>query len=150
MRKVIIYGYLSLFIMRKYLGYILLIALPVIIGYIYYAFYLDSGSIWSKQCSFHQLTGLQCPGCGGQRAFYMLLHGHPIQALRYNALLIIGLPFFIYIYFLLFQVYIIKDKKYLKYFNFPSMAGYVFLGILIVFFILRNIPSWPFTLLSPP
>ena len=27
-------------------------------------------------CVFHQLTGLNCPGCGGTRSVYALLHGN--------------------------------------------------------------------------
>lgn len=136
--------------MRKLIGYIIIIAIPIIIGFVYYTYYGTTGDIWSKQCSFHELTGLQCPGCGGQRAFYFLLHGDVLQALRYNSLLIVILPFLLYVYFLLSQVYILKNKKYLKYFNFSGKLGYIFIGVLIVFFILRNIPVSPFTYLSPP
>ena len=42
-------------------------------------------------CLFHQLTGLNCPGCGGTRALYALLHGDLITALHDNALLVTGL-----------------------------------------------------------
>jgi len=37
-------------------------------------------------CTFHRLTGLNCPGCGSTRALYALLHGHWQAALRDNAL----------------------------------------------------------------
>jgi hypothetical protein len=43
-------------------------------------------------CLFHKLTGLLCPGCGGTRALYHLLHGHVMVALHLNALLVISLP----------------------------------------------------------
>jgi len=42
-------------------------------------------------CQFHRLTGLNCPGCGGTRALYALLHGEVSTALRDNALLVAGL-----------------------------------------------------------
>ena len=42
-------------------------------------------------CLFHKLTGLNCPGCGGTRAAYQLLHGHLLNALRDNALFILTL-----------------------------------------------------------
>ncbi len=45
------------------------------------------------KCPFLVLTGLECPGCGTQRALHSLLHLHIIDALRYNALLIFSLPY---------------------------------------------------------
>jgi hypothetical protein len=44
------------------------------------------------QCVFHQLTGLDCPGCGAQRALHQLLHGHIVAALRLNAMFVLSLP----------------------------------------------------------
>ncbi|MGY0504877.1 DUF2752 domain-containing protein [Luteimonas sp. e5] len=37
-------------------------------------------------CSFHALTGLWCPGCGGTRALHALAHGDVARALAYNPL----------------------------------------------------------------
>ena len=45
-------------------------------------------------CMFHQLTGLDCPGCGAQRALHQLLHGHLIAAIRLNAMFVVSLPLF--------------------------------------------------------
>ena len=42
-------------------------------------------------CLFHSLTGLNCPGCGGTRAAYQLLHGHLLRALHDNALFVLAL-----------------------------------------------------------
>jgi len=44
------------------------------------------------QCMFHQVTGLDCPGCGAQRALHQLLHGNLIAALRLNAMFVLSLP----------------------------------------------------------
>jgi hypothetical protein len=43
-------------------------------------------------CTFHQLTGLDCPGCGSLRGMHQLLHGHWQEALRLNAFLVLSLP----------------------------------------------------------
>lgn len=43
-------------------------------------------------CEFHELTGLDCPGCGGTRAAYELLHGQILPALHDNALFVFLLP----------------------------------------------------------
>jgi hypothetical protein len=42
-------------------------------------------------CVFHALTGWNCPGCGGTRAAYELLHGHLLRALHDNALVVLAL-----------------------------------------------------------
>ena len=44
------------------------------------------------RCMFRQLSGLECPGCGSQRAIHALLHGHISEAWSYNALLLIEMP----------------------------------------------------------
>jgi hypothetical protein len=43
-------------------------------------------------CALHQLTGLQCPGCGSLRALHQLSHGHIAAAWRFNPLLVTFLP----------------------------------------------------------
>lgn len=43
-------------------------------------------------CPFRLLTGWYCPGCGGLRMTYDLLHGDLPAALADNAFLLIGLP----------------------------------------------------------
>jgi len=43
-------------------------------------------------CPFHQLTGLECPGCGSLRALHQLLHGHLVAAFRFNAFVVLSLP----------------------------------------------------------
>ncbi len=37
-------------------------------------------------CVFHALTGLYCPGCGGTRAVWFLLHGKIWTSIRYHPL----------------------------------------------------------------
>jgi len=43
-------------------------------------------------CVFHRITGWQCPGCGGLRAVHHLLHGDLIMAFRFNPLFVLALP----------------------------------------------------------
>ncbi len=43
-------------------------------------------------CAFYRMTGLLCPGCGCLRALHQLLHGHVLSALHYNSLLVLSLP----------------------------------------------------------
>lgn len=44
-------------------------------------------------CLFHQWTGLNCPGCGGTRSAYALLHGRFVTAFHDNALFLLCLVF---------------------------------------------------------
>lgn len=37
-------------------------------------------------CLFHLLTGLYCPGCGGTRAVWYLLHGQILKSIQYHPL----------------------------------------------------------------
>lgn len=39
-------------------------------------------------CLFHTMTGLYCPGCGGTRAVWYLLHGHFLLSLRFHPLVL--------------------------------------------------------------
>lgn len=73
--------------------------LVVLLGLMLYGNYDPTKGRWAWQCPFHLLTGWQCPGCGGQRAAYALLHGHVAQAVSYNLFAVIAYP-----YLLLFVV----------------------------------------------
>jgi len=47
-------------------------------------------------CPFKYITGYSCPGCGLTRAFLSTAHWHFIEALQYNALVLIFFPFLLY------------------------------------------------------
>ena len=53
-------------------------------GSFLYFFSPDQHAFYPR-CLFHALTGWQCPGCGGTRALYHLLHLNFSQAMYYNA-----------------------------------------------------------------
>lgn len=86
-------------------------------------------------CLFHEITGLYCPGCGMTRAIISIIELNFYQALRFNMLIFIVIPFVI-IYFIL------KDKK-----KIPNCIWYVLLCCVIIYGILRNIPA--FSYLAP-
>lgn len=44
------------------------------------------------RCTFHELTGWQCPGCGGLRAVHALLHGRWAESWRHNPLPLLAGP----------------------------------------------------------
>ncbi len=45
------------------------------------------------RCPFHAAFGILCPGCGGTRAVAALLHGRWLEALHFNALIVLLTPF---------------------------------------------------------
>ena len=45
------------------------------------------------RCPIYEFLHLQCPGCGATRAIATLLHGHLAEAMRFNGLVTLLLPF---------------------------------------------------------
>lgn len=64
-------------------------------------------SVWMPKCPFKLLTGLQCPGCGGQRAAHALLQGDFVGALRYNWFLVYAGP---YLLLLIIERFFLKGE----------------------------------------
>lgn len=52
-----------------------------------------SASAWFPKCPLHMLTGLECAGCGSQRAIHALLHADIAEAWHHNPLLLLLLPY---------------------------------------------------------
>lgn len=50
------------------------------------------------ECIVHQMSGLHCPGCGGLRALWDLIHGDALSAARNNLLILLLGPAWIFIY----------------------------------------------------
>ncbi len=60
-----------------------------------------------QKCIFNQLTDLYCPGCGGTRAVFFLLTGHPLLSLRCHPLVIFTL------FGIIINIFLkIKNKKH--------------------------------------
>lgn len=98
-------------------------------------------------CPLHEMTGLNCPGCGLTRGFHALLNGDIFSALGYNALLPVFGFVFAYLSLSLFLMAIRGRGLSWKFFT-PTTT-YIFLIIVAAFFVLRNLPFYPFTLLAP-
>lgn len=139
--------------MTKTIRYIIFVGallLPLIVMYFYFAHYDADSGIGGQQCTLLYLTGKQCPGCGGQRSLHYLLHGDILMALRYNVLFVIGFPFLLYLYYVVLQMYILRNEKYRNRTIVSTRFVYILLIVLLIFSILRNIPAEPFVYLSPP
>lgn len=93
--------------------------------------------IISIPCPVHFLTNLHCPGCGVTRMIKSILKLDFYQAFRYNQLVFVLLPFFI---FLLID-YLIKKilNKESIYKKIPEKVWIVLIIIFLIFGIIRNI-----------
>lgn len=58
-----------------------------------YYFFDPMQVTWMPKCPFRELTGLECPACGNQRALHALLHGDFGKAFSYNPFFILSLPY---------------------------------------------------------
>ena len=87
-------------------------------------------------CPSYTFFHFYCPGCGSTRAMYCLLHGNLIGFFRNNIML---LPILTIVGLLILRP---DFKKHYIFLN-------VFTLLLILYTICRNIPIYPFTLLTP-
>jgi len=124
--------------MRRLLVIVLAVALLLVFGSIYYA--LDpSQSGFFPRCVFHEFTGYKCPGCGTQRAVHALLHGDVAAALRYNAILLIAVPWIVLCLYAESQR--TRNPRLYDRLNAPLLI-WLFLALVLIWWLLRNIFNW--------
>ncbi len=96
------------------------------------------------ECLFHRFTGFLCPGCGTTRALYLLLHKQPVGALHENALAVLLLPLLIYD-----MAALISGRWRSLAARLSSRNIWIFLAVVVLFTIARNIPLAAFDFLRP-
>lgn len=113
------------------LAVVLLAALGLLFGFnpAHHSFY--------PSCAFYRLTGLQCPGCGGLRAVHHLLHGDILTALRFNPLFVLALP--VAAWFVVRRVWCGPSAKPFSH-RTQARWAWLTLAVLVVFWIVRNLP----------
>ncbi|MEU2662761.1 DUF2752 domain-containing protein [Micromonospora sp. NPDC007220] len=94
-------------------------------------------------CLLKLTTGLDCPGCGGTRALWYVLHADLPAAARHHFLFVFALPFLAY----LFVAWAGRQAFgwRLPELRISSRVIGVFLAAWLAFTILRNLPWAPFT-----
>jgi hypothetical protein len=102
-----------------------------------------SSVVFLPRCPLYTVTGIYCPGCGATRAVHELLRGHWLVALRLNALFTLSLPCLAM--FGLYQ-WATMDRERNPW---KPQWTWAFLGMIVAFGVLRNVPVYPFTLLTP-
>ena len=97
------------------------------------------------RCVFHQITGLNCPGCGGQRAIHHLLRGDVSGALHLNALLVMLVPVGLWGLFRWSLMQFFRRKVPTPFAHARWVWALVI--VVVVFGVIRNLPG--FAWLSP-
>ena len=98
-------------------------------------------------CPFHALTGLHCPGCGTSRALHQLLHFDVVAALNHNILSTLFVPVVAWAW--ASQGLQSMGRKPLPSIPWTRSMLWALVFVLLVFWIGRNIPVFPLTLLAP-
>ncbi len=112
-------------------------------------FFTDVGTAkYLPRCPFNYLTGLFCPGCGSQRAFAALLHGHLLAAGKFNLLFIVCAPLIIYSA-LITLINAFSTRQFSQKIFYSPLFVKGLLAIVIFFWVARNLPLYPFYLLAP-
>jgi hypothetical protein len=104
-------------------------------------------SSYYPRCFFHAATGLHCAGCGTTRCLHALLHGLFAQALAYNALSVAILPYMLFWGARVSWAALRGQPSPRP--LLPPWVSRAFLVVVLLFWVLRNVPYYPFTLLAP-
>jgi hypothetical protein len=127
----------------KHIG---LLVLAIVLA-ILYLFVNPNEVDFLPKCPLYATTGIYCPGCGSQRATHQLLNFNISGVLEQNVLYFIALLILAY-HFIIRGMKLFFEKHNYNYIYHPYTPKIILLVVLI-FWILRNIPSYPFELLAP-
>ncbi len=97
----------------------------------------------TPNCLVKLTTGFDCPGCGGTRAFWFLLHGNIAGAARSHLLAVFAAPYLVYMYVAWATNQMFRWK--LPVLKITPTTISVFLAVWGVFTVARNLPWAPFT-----
>lgn len=103
----------------------------------------NAGALSSPTCLVKLTTGFDCPGCGGTRAFWYLMHGNIPAAARSHLLTVFAAPFLLYLYVAWAAKLVFKRQ--LPMLRISPKTISIFLIVWGVFSVLRNLPWAPFT-----
>ena len=98
-------------------------------------------------CPLFELTGFACPGCGLTRGFHALFHGDVLTALHFNALIPVWAAVFGYV-FVSLCLLAVRGRGLPMWPTAPRFL-WIFMTVLLVFGLIRNLPVYPFSLLFP-
>jgi Protein of unknown function (DUF2752) len=103
----------------------------------------SAGADSTPNCLVKLTTGFDCPGCGGTRAFWYLLHGNLAGAARSHLLAVFAAPYLVYMYIAWATGLMFRWKLPMLKITPKTIA--IFLAVWAVFTVVRNLPWAPFT-----
>lgn len=111
-------------------------------------FLLDPGKhkIFPR-CIFYSISGYYCPGCGSQRAIHNLLHLDLAGVVSNNLLFLPAILAIVYHY--LHPLLNRKLNWKLPNIFYLKDTPWIIFGIIVVFWVLRNVSFYPFCVLAP-
>lgn len=125
----------------------LAVAAVVLVGAGVLYLFPPAGNSYYPRCLFYQATGCYCPGCGATRCAYALVHGDFLQAAAYNVLLLLYLPYLATTAFNACWHAVAGRPAFRG--RLPAWTIMATAVLLTLYWILRNLPFAPFTLLAP-
>lgn len=96
-------------------------------------------------CLFQAFTGLYCPGCGTTRALHALVHGDIATAAAMNPLLFVLVPLLGVVLWHASGRRVPVPQRVLD----VLLGPWFWLALIGGYWVLRNVPAWPFSMLVP-
>lgn len=100
------------------------------------------------KCFFYEVFNLYCPGCGSGRAARALVKFDFLKAISHNVFFILALPLVSY-FFIVKYLKFVFNITFLPELNLNTSTTIIITISIIVFWIARNIPFLPFSILAP-
>ena len=108
----------------------------------------SAGASFLPPCVLYQVTRLHCVGCGMTRATHAALNGRFTEAFFHNPLGIILLP--IALFAIAVEVIAwVRGRPDGPRLRLGRGGLWALVVLVLAFWVLRNIPYWPFTILAP-
>ncbi len=131
----------------KFLLALFVLGMAAMAGLVFLARFDPAGGSLYPPCPFHALTGLYCPGCGTLRGLHALVHGNLARALSMNPLMVMSILFILFLF--VRNIWSAWRRAGLSARPLHPGVSWGVLVVVIAYWALRNIPSYPFTLLAP-
>lgn len=116
--------------------YGLLVKILIAVAFVAAVFYLTGWKIPEYPCVMRSMLGLYCPGCGGTRAVFFLLHGQIGKSLFYNPVVCYAVGFLLL--YMTSQTMMRYTKIKVSALHFRMLYCYIGVAILVGNFLWKN------------